>query len=72
MDRSLMKGYYGISKALGQTEFVGTSTGDTIGLVIASVDPMLKDSMKLANSVRSVSLLSTLEQVRKLWLLMMP
>lgn len=32
---------------IGLTEFVGTSTGDTIGLVIASVDPMLVDVMNL-------------------------
>lgn len=29
------------------TEFVGTAIGDTIGLVIASIDPMLVDIMKL-------------------------
>ena len=55
--QSLMKGdATGISKALGQTEFVGTSTGDTIGLVIASVDPMLKDSMKLGK-FRSIGII---------------
>ena len=32
---------------VGLTEFVGTSIGDTIGLVIASVDPMLSEVMKL-------------------------
>lgn len=32
---------------IGLTEFVGTAIGDTIGLVIASVDPMLVDIMKL-------------------------
>ena len=32
---------------IGLTEFVGTAIGDTIGLVIASVDPMLVDVMKL-------------------------
>lgn len=31
----------------GVTEFVGTAVGDTIGLVIASVDPMLIEPMKL-------------------------
>ena len=46
----------GISKALGQTEFVGTSIGDTIGLVIASVDPMLKDAMKLGK-FRSIGII---------------
>ena len=32
---------------IGLTEFVGTAIGDTIGLVIASVDPLLVDVMKL-------------------------
>lgn len=32
---------------IGMTEFVGTAMGDTIGLVIASVDPMLKVFMNL-------------------------
>lgn len=33
--------------SVGLTEFVGTAIGDTIGLVIASVDPMLTEIMKL-------------------------
>lgn len=33
--------------AIGMTEFVGTAIGDTIGLVIAGVDPMIVDIMKL-------------------------
>lgn len=32
---------------IGLTEFVGTAVGDTIGLVIASADPMLVDVMNL-------------------------
>lgn len=32
---------------IGVTEFVGTAIGDTIGLVIASVDPLLTETMKL-------------------------
>lgn len=36
-----------VSKNIGVTEFVGTAIGDTIGLVIASVDPLLVDTMKL-------------------------
>ena len=36
-----------VRPAVGVTEFVGTAVGDTIGLVIASVDPMLTDVMKL-------------------------
>jgi hypothetical protein len=35
------------ANGIGMTEFVGTAIGDTIGLVIASVDPMLADVMKL-------------------------
>ena len=31
------------NSGIGLTEFVGTAIGDTIGLVIASVDPMLVD-----------------------------
>ncbi|EHL16802.1 hypothetical protein HMPREF9629_00044 [Peptoanaerobacter stomatis] len=32
---------------IGVTEFVGTAIGDTIGLVIASVDPLLTQTMNL-------------------------
>ncbi|MDR1651634.1 MAG: propanediol utilization microcompartment protein PduB [Synergistaceae bacterium] len=35
------------SAAAGLTEFVGTAIGDTIGLVIANVDPLLTEVMKL-------------------------
>jgi microcompartment protein PduB len=45
-----------LSKAPGVTEFVGTAVGDTIGLVIASVDPMLVDTMKLGK-FRSIGIL---------------
>ena len=41
---------------IGMTEFVGTSLGDTIGLVIASVDPMLLDVMKLGK-YRSIGII---------------
>ena len=41
---------------IGLTEFVGTSMGDTIGLVIASVDPMLKDVMNLGK-FRSIGII---------------
>ncbi|MFV0502850.1 MAG: propanediol utilization microcompartment protein PduB [Lachnospirales bacterium] len=34
---------------VGMTEFVGTAGGDTIGLVIANVDPLLKEKMNLGN-----------------------
>ena len=33
--------------SLGVTEFVGTAIGDTIGLVIASVDPLLVERLHL-------------------------
>ena len=46
----------GISSALGRTEFVGTALGDTIGLVIAGVDPILKDYLKLGN-FRSIGII---------------
>ena len=41
---------------VGLTEFVGTAIGDTIGLVIASVDPMLTDVMKLGK-YRSIGII---------------
>ncbi|MDD7353228.1 propanediol utilization microcompartment protein PduB [Peptoniphilus sp. SGI.035] len=37
----------GTCKKVDVTEFVGTSIGDTIGLVIASVDPLLVDKLDL-------------------------
>ncbi len=41
----------------GITEFVGTAIGDSIGLVIANVDPMLHDKMKLDPKYRSIGIL---------------
>lgn len=41
----------------GMTEFVGTAIGDTIGLVIANVDPMLHDIMKIDPKFRSIGIL---------------
>ncbi len=41
---------------IGLTEFVGTAIGDTIGLVIASVDPLLVDVMKLGK-YRSIGII---------------
>ncbi|MDF2570836.1 MAG: microcompartment protein [Sporomusa sp.] len=41
----------------GITEFVGTAIGDTIGLVIANVDPILHDKMKLDPKYRSIGIL---------------
>lgn len=41
----------------GITEFVGTAIGDTIGLVIANVDPMLHEKMKIDPKYRSIGIL---------------
>ena len=43
-------------KGIGVTEFVGTAIGDTIGLVIASVDPMLTEVMNLGK-YRSIGII---------------
>ncbi|MDU7337050.1 MAG: propanediol utilization microcompartment protein PduB [Clostridium sp.] len=42
--------------ALGVTEYVGTAIGDTIGLVIASVDPMLVEKLNLGK-YRSIGII---------------
>lgn len=42
--------------ALGVTEFVGTAIGDTIGLVIASVDPILVEKLNLGK-YRSIGII---------------
>ncbi|WP_283607342.1 propanediol utilization microcompartment protein PduB [Faecalispora anaeroviscerum] len=42
--------------SLGVTEFVGTAIGDTIGLVIASVDPMLVEKLHLGK-YRSIGII---------------
>lgn len=39
------------------TEYVGTAMGDTIGLVIASVDPLLHEKMKLNSKYRALGIL---------------
>lgn len=41
---------------IGMTEFVGTAIGDTIGLVIASIDPMLVEKMNLGK-YRSIGII---------------
>ncbi|MBP2636049.1 MAG: microcompartment protein [Firmicutes bacterium] len=41
----------------GITEFVGTAIGDSVGLVIANVDPMLHEKMKLDPKYRSIGIL---------------
>lgn len=43
--------------SLGMTEFVGTAIGDTIGLVIANVDPALHDKMKIDPKYHSIGIL---------------
>ncbi|HWQ78596.1 MAG TPA: propanediol utilization microcompartment protein PduB [Anaerovoracaceae bacterium] len=40
----------------GMTEFVGTAMGDTIGLVIANVDPALHEMMKIDKKYRSIGI----------------
>jgi len=40
----------------GLTEFVGTAIGHTIGLVIANVDPLLHDKMKIDKKYRSIGI----------------
>lgn len=42
----------------GMTEFVGTAIGDTIGIVIANVDPTLHKVMGLDPKYRSIGILS--------------
>jgi len=42
---------------IGLTEFVGTAIGDTIGLVIANVDPMLHEIMKIDPKYHSIGIL---------------
>ncbi|MGB9661231.1 MAG: propanediol utilization microcompartment protein PduB [Moorellaceae bacterium] len=41
----------------GLTEFVGTALGDTIGLVIANVDPLLHEKMGLDKRFRSIGII---------------
>jgi microcompartment protein PduB len=43
---------------IGLTEFVGTAIGDTIGLVIANVDPKLHTALGLDPKYRSIGILS--------------
>ena len=42
----------------GMTEFVGTAFGDTIGIVIANVDPVVHEKMGLDAKYRSIGILS--------------
>jgi microcompartment protein PduB len=41
----------------GLTEFVGTALGHTIGLVIANVDPLLHEKMKINPKYRSIGII---------------
>jgi len=45
-------------RAVGLTEFVGISEGDTIGIVIASVDPQLHEAMGIDKRFRSIGIFS--------------
>lgn len=42
----------------GMTEFVGTAFGDTIGIVIANLDPVVHQALELEPKYRSVGILS--------------
>jgi microcompartment protein PduB len=42
----------------GMTEFVGTAFGDTLGIVIANVDPLVHEKMGLPAKYRSIGILS--------------
>src|SRR6478752_1141583 len=43
-------------KACNLTEFVGTAIGHTVGLVIANVDPLLHEQMKIDKKYRSIGI----------------
>jgi microcompartment protein PduB len=45
------------AQGCSMTEFVGTGVGDTIGLVIANVDPLLHEAMGLEKKYRSIGIL---------------
>lgn len=45
-------------RGVGLTEFVGVAEGDTIGLVIANVDPALHEKMGIDKRFRSIGILS--------------
>ena len=44
-------------QAPGLTEFVGTGIGDTIGLVIANIDPALHESMGIDKKFHSIGII---------------
>lgn len=45
-----------VAARCGVTEFVGTAIGHTIGLVIANVDPLLHEKMKINPKYRSIGI----------------
>jgi microcompartment protein PduB len=47
----------GVKNSCGLTEFVGTGIGDTIGLVIANVDPALHKAMGLDGKYKSIGII---------------
>lgn len=47
-----------VPKHPGLVEFVGTAFGDTIGIVIANVDPVLHEKLGLDKKYRSIGILS--------------
>ncbi|APM38450.1 propanediol utilization microcompartment protein PduB [Clostridium kluyveri] len=47
-----------VKKVPSMTEFVGTASGDTVGLVIANVDSLLHKHLGLDNTCRSIGIIS--------------
>ncbi|PLW76841.1 propanediol utilization microcompartment protein PduB [Cohaesibacter celericrescens] len=50
------KSFGGAMAGCGLTEFVGTAIGNTIGLVIANVDPLLHEKMNIDKKYRSIGI----------------
>ncbi|WP_114395562.1 propanediol utilization microcompartment protein PduB [Oleisolibacter albus] len=48
---------FGALAGCGLTEFVGTAIGHTVGLVIANVDPLLHEKMKINPKYRSIGII---------------
>ncbi|MFW5490643.1 MAG: propanediol utilization microcompartment protein PduB [Desulfovibrio sp.] len=46
-----------VAGCCGLTEYVGTATGRTIGLVIPNVDPLIHDLMKIDKKYRSIGII---------------
>ena len=47
-----------VQNLVGVTEYVGISEGDTIGLVVANVEPMLHEKLGIDKKFRSVGIFS--------------